>query len=87
MELATTYYYYIVLARERQYILDKKSKLSEAQKRANKKWDQKNKERKAYISKRSTARNFIKKIMDDQDLEEFKILIEERIKYGKLDDK
>lgn len=67
--------------------MDKKSKLSEAQKRANKKWDQKNKERKAYISKRSTARNFIKKIMDDQDLEEFKILIEERIKYGKLDDK
>lgn len=66
--------------------MDKKSKLSEAQKRANKKWDQKNKERKAYISKRSTARNFIKKIMDDQDLEEFKILIEERIKYGKLDD-
>ncbi|MBF0710165.1 MULTISPECIES: hypothetical protein [unclassified Gemella] len=55
------------------------SKLSEAQKKAIKKWDEKNRERKNYINKRSTARNFIK-TMADEDVEEFKKLIEEREK-------
>jgi len=53
------------------------NKLSEAKRKANKKWDDKNKERKAYIVKRSTARNFIKN-MDREDIEEFEELIQER---------
>ena len=53
------------------------SKLSEAKRKANKKWDDKNKERKAYIVKRSTARNFIKN-MDREDIAEFEQLIQER---------
>lgn len=55
------------------------TKLSEAKTKANKKWDDKNKERKSYIVKRSTARNFIKNMLDE-DIEEFKTLLEERIK-------
>ena len=43
--------------------------LSEARKRANKKWDEANKERKAYIGKRSTAKNFILKLATAEDLE------------------
>lgn len=53
------------------------NKLSEAKRKANKKWDDKNKERKAYIVKRSTARNFIKN-MDREDIEESEELIQER---------
>lgn len=53
------------------------SKLSEAKRKANKKWDDKNKERKNYIVKRSTARNFIKN-MDSEDIAEFEQLIQER---------
>ena len=53
------------------------NKLSEAKRKANKKWDDKHKERKAYIVKRSTARNFIKN-MDREDIEEFEQLIQER---------
>lgn len=52
--------------------------VTEAQKRANKKWDEEHKERKAYIAKRSTARNFIKKFATDEDIEELKRLIAER---------
>ena len=53
------------------------SKLSEAKRKANKNWDDKNRERKNYIVKRSTARNFIKN-MDFEDIEEFEQLIQER---------
>lgn len=53
------------------------NKLSEAKRKANKKWDDKNRERKAYIVKRSTARNFIKN-MDREDIAEFEQLIQER---------
>mgnify|MGYP000944010099 CR=1 FL=1 len=53
------------------------SKLSEAKRKANKNWDDKNRERKNYIVKRSTARNFIKN-MDFEDIEEFEQLIRER---------
>ena len=45
-------------------------KLSEAKLRRNKKWDDNNKERKRYINKRSTARNFIK-TMEREDIPEF----------------
>lgn len=52
-------------------------KVSESKRRANNKWDQKNKERKQYINKRSVARNFIKN-MEDEDVPEFKKLMEEK---------
>ena len=52
-------------------------KVSESKRRANNKWDKKNKERKQYINKRSVARNFIKN-MEDEDVPEFKKLMEER---------
>ena len=54
-------------------------KVSESKRKANDKWDQKNKERKQYINKRSVARNFIKN-MKDEDVPEFKKLMELGIK-------
>ena len=53
------------------------SKLSEAKLRSNKKWDDNNRERKRYINKRSTARNFIK-TMEREDNPEFEELLKER---------
>lgn len=50
-------------------------KVSAAQRRANEKWDSNHKDRKQYITKRSTARNFIKKEATEEDLDEFKNLI------------
>lgn len=47
---------------------------------ANKKWQEKNKERAKYLSDRSRARSFIKNLATLEDLEEFKTLIEEREK-------
>ena len=52
-------------------------KLSEAKSRGNKKWDDNNRERKRYINKRSTARNFIK-TMEREDISEFEELLKER---------
>ena len=45
---------------------------------ANKKWQEKNKERAKYLSDRSRARSFIKNLATLEDLEEFEKLIEER---------
>lgn len=56
------------------------SELSEARKRANKKWDEANKERKAYTNKRSTAKNFILKLATAEDLELMEEYIAERRK-------
>ena len=47
---------------------------------ANKKWQEKNKERAKYLSDRSRARSFIKNLATLEDLEEFKTLIEDREK-------
>lgn len=54
--------------------------LSEARKRANKKWDSTNKERKNYITKRSVCRNFIKKLATLEDLKEIEELTKQRKK-------
>ena len=51
---------------------------TEAKKKANSKWDDKNKERKQYINKRSVARNFIKQLATDDDLDELLTLISDR---------
>ena len=56
------------------------AKVSEAQKRASKKWDRKNKSRRQYINKRSITRNFIKKEAVKEDLDEFKTLLKNREK-------
>lgn len=51
-----------------------------AQTEANKRWQEKNKERAKYLSDRSRARSFIKKSATLEDLEEFEQLIEDRKK-------
>ena len=53
-------------------------KVSESKRKANDKWDKRNKERKQYINRRSVARNFIKN-MEDEDVPEFKKLMEEKV--------
>lgn len=45
---------------------------------ANKKWQEKNKERAKYLSDRSRARSFIRNHAEVEDLEELQQLIEER---------
>lgn len=56
------------------------SKVSEAQRRASAKWDRKNKSRRQYINRRSTARNFIKKEATKEDIDELKDLLKNRKK-------
>lgn len=58
------------------------TKVSESKRKANDKWDKRNKERKQYINRRSVARNFIKN-MGDEDVPEFKKLMEERVSKTK----
>ena len=47
---------------------------------ANKKWQEKNKERAKYLSDRSRARNFLKKAVVLEDIEEFEEILKERRK-------
>ncbi|RMC50812.1 hypothetical protein [Lactobacillus sp. ESL0225] len=54
------------------------NKVSEAQRKANKKWDEKNKERKSYINKRSTAKSFILNLATQEDLETIKKYVAQR---------
>lgn len=52
---------------------------------ANKRWQEKNKERAKYLSDRSRARSFIKNLATLEDLEEFIKLIEEKkLNYIKI---
>ncbi|QDY21903.1 hypothetical protein CGQ39_13360 [Clostridium botulinum] len=50
---------------------------------ANKKWQEKNRERTRYLRNRSTSRGFIKKQATTEDLKELKELIKEREKLLK----
>ena len=50
---------------------------------ADKKWIEKNKERRYYLNLRASARSFIRKHATDEDIEELKNLISERKKNGK----
>ncbi|KNE19023.1 hypothetical protein [Virgibacillus pantothenticus] len=45
---------------------------------ANKRWQEKNRERSRYLRNRSTARSFIRKQATNEDIEELKQLIQER---------
>lgn len=56
------------------------AELSEARKRANKKWDSQNKERKQYIRNRSGAKSFILKQATEDDLVKIEEYIAERRK-------
>lgn len=55
-------------------------KYTEAKAKANKKWDEANKERKKYISHRARARSFIRDVATLEDLDEFEQLIKKRRK-------
>lgn len=52
--------------------------LTDAQKRANKKWHDKNRERANYIAMRSSARSFIRNKSTTEDLEELEKIIRSR---------
>lgn len=54
--------------------MDPKNKQTEA----NKRWQEKNRERNRYLTRRSTARNFIKKDATEEDLQELEQLIADR---------
>jgi len=56
------------------------AKVSEAQKRASRNWELKNRSRRQYINQRSTARNFIKKEATKEDIDELKDLLTNRKK-------
>lgn len=47
---------------------------------ADKRWNEKNKERRNYLGQRSSARSFIRNKATKEDLDELEILIEERRK-------
>lgn len=51
---------------------------NDARKKANSKWDSENKERVRYLQDRSKCKNFILKKATKEDLEELKVLIEEK---------
>ena len=49
-----------------------------SQTEANKKWQEKNKERAKYLSDRSRARSFLKNRVTEEDLEEFEEILKVR---------
>lgn len=53
--------------------------VSEAQLRANKKWNDKNKDKQRIYRYRSYARKFIRDLADNDDLKELQELIQERL--------
>lgn len=54
------------------------TKLTDAQVRAKKNWDDKNREHSSYLKSRSSAKSFVRNKATLEDLEELKKLIEER---------
>ncbi len=50
----------------------------QSQTERNKKWQEKNRERTRYLSRRSTARSFIRKDATLEDIEELETIIKER---------
>ena len=60
------------------------TKVSDAQLKASRKWDEAHKERKKYIVARSQAKRFVTKLATNEDLEKLKKLIEEKQKNAWL---
>ena len=56
------------------------AKLTEAKKEANKKWNQKNKERMNYLAARSQAKRFVNKFATLEDLDNLEKIIAEKRK-------
>ena len=56
------------------------AKITEARAKGNKKWDEKNKARKLYINKRSTAKSFILNLATEEDLANIEEYVAERRK-------
>lgn len=56
------------------------SKVSDSQRKAQKKYDEKNREKRTYLSQRSTSRSFIRNKATMEDLEELEELITARKK-------
>ena len=54
------------------------AKLTEAKKEANKKWNQKNKERMNYLAARSQAKRFVNKFATFEDLDNLEKIIAEK---------
>lgn len=50
----------------------------ESKRKANKKWNQKNKDRVQYINKRSASKSFIKNLATQEDIGELRQLIDKR---------
>ena len=59
--------------------------MSIKQQEYNKRWIERNRERKRYLSYRSTTRTFIRKYAKEEDLEELKELIKEKEKNEKIE--
>lgn len=59
--------------------MDKEKKISDAQIKAQKKYDEENRERRNYVKQRSTARTFIRK-SNKEDLLELKNMIKIKLK-------
>lgn len=57
--------------------------MTKKQTEANKKWQDKNKERAKYLSDRSRARSFIRNQSTSEDIEEFRKLLDERLEQIK----
>ena len=55
--------------------------LSEAQKRANKKWNEKNKDKMTYFRRKSDSKNFILKYATEEDLDKTLEYIQQRKKW------
>lgn len=58
-------------------------KTTEARRKANAKWDKANKEKKNYINKKSTTKNFILKTATLEDIENAKTWIDSRLSEEK----
>lgn len=56
------------------------SKVSDSQRKAQKKYDENNREKRTYLSQRSTSRGFIRNKATMEDLEELEKIITERKK-------
>lgn len=61
----------------------KEYKTTEAQRRANAKWDKANKDKKNYINKKSITKNFILKTATLEDIENAKTWIDSRLSEEK----
>lgn len=57
-----------------------KRKVSEAQRRATKKWEKENPERKRYLRYRANARTFVRHWATEEDFEELEKIFRKRIK-------